>query len=199
MRSKVIDLGRLNDPAQRRLLAEAVFIADRAESDNVRQDSDDDPAALASAVDAVLDEAAELIAGVDMTTLPPEVAQACALIVAAETAVDALLESMGIYDPDDDESSEPDDGRSKDVDTQQPTKSVGERQSRDAQQDTDSVVERPSPLSAATYSPHKSDAQRSTPAVGERPSKPLGRRDIDVMLRRSRDNLLTIKREGKKL
>jgi hypothetical protein len=32
VRSQVIDLGRLNDPEQRRLLAEAVFLADTADS-----------------------------------------------------------------------------------------------------------------------------------------------------------------------
>lgn len=49
----------------------------------------------------------------------------------------------------------------------------------------------------------KNDAQRSTSdeksPVGEHPSTPRGRRAIDLMLRRSRDNLLTIKKEGKKL
>jgi phage head maturation protease len=34
VRSKVIDLGRLHDPEQRKLLAEAVFIADAAENDD---------------------------------------------------------------------------------------------------------------------------------------------------------------------
>jgi Escherichia/Staphylococcus phage prohead protease len=38
MRSKIIDLGRLNEPSQRRLLAEAVFMADLAESDRSLED-----------------------------------------------------------------------------------------------------------------------------------------------------------------
>ncbi|MGE2733841.1 HK97 family phage prohead protease [Mycolicibacterium vaccae] len=99
--AKVIDLGRLNDPEQRKLLAEAVFIADAAS----QQDS------------------------------------------------------------------------------QRATPVVGERQ----------------PDEKAPDAPDEDDAQRSTSSVGERPSQPRGRRPIDVMLRRSRDNLLTIKREGKNL
>jgi uncharacterized protein len=37
MRSKVIDLGRLDDPEQRQLLAQAVFLADMAETDAAQQ------------------------------------------------------------------------------------------------------------------------------------------------------------------
>lgn len=96
MRSQVIDLGRLNDPEQRKLLAQAVFIADAAEQDD------------------------------------------------------------------------------------------------DAQRDTDQVVERPD-------IDHTSDAQRSTAPVGERPSTKRGMRALDVMVRKSRDVLLNIDKEGKKL
>ncbi|AZF98744.1 capsid maturation protease [Gordonia phage Manasvini] len=95
MRSQVIDLGRLNDPEQRKLLAQAVFIADAAEQDD------------------------------------------------------------------------------------------------DAQRDTSEVVERPDV-------DHTSDAQRSTAPVGERPSK-RGMRAVDLMVRKSRDVLLNIDKEGKKL
>ncbi|WP_043367547.1 HK97 family phage prohead protease [Mycolicibacterium conceptionense] len=42
MRSKVIDLGRLHDPEQRKLLAEAVFIADAASQDETAQRDTDD-------------------------------------------------------------------------------------------------------------------------------------------------------------
>lgn len=43
VRSKVIDLGRLNDPEQRKLLAEAVFIADMASQDeSAQRDTTDD-------------------------------------------------------------------------------------------------------------------------------------------------------------
>lgn len=56
---------------------------------------------------------------------------------------------------------------------------------------------------AAVERPESSDdaqrATRSPEPVGEHPSTPRGRRPIDLMLRRSRDNLLTIKSEGKKL
>lgn len=176
VRSKVIDLGRLSDPSHRKLLARAVFIADEAATtdDASRADSDDDASALASGLDAVLDQASSLLDGVDMSGLPPEVAQACALITAAEAASDALLEAMGIDDPDDDEAGE---GRSKDVDAQQSTgrRPVGER-------------------------PPQSDAQRSTgdeeSPVGEHPSKPRNLTDMQLRLRNQRDRLLTLRAIG---
>jgi hypothetical protein len=58
------------------------------------------PASLAQAVDATLDEAMGLLAGLDTSTLPAEVAQAIALLVAADNAVDELLTVMGLADPD---------------------------------------------------------------------------------------------------
>lgn len=45
MRSKVIDLGRLHDPEQRKLLAEAVFIADAvSQDDDAQRDAGEKPA-----------------------------------------------------------------------------------------------------------------------------------------------------------
>lgn len=64
-------------------------------------DTDEDPNALASAIDATLDEAIKLLATVDVTSLPPDVQQALALINAAEVASDQLLEVLGLPDPDD--------------------------------------------------------------------------------------------------
>lgn len=51
MRSKVIDLGRLHDPEQRKLLAEAVFIADAASQDETAQRDADDEHEESSAVE----------------------------------------------------------------------------------------------------------------------------------------------------
>jgi hypothetical protein len=76
------------------------FKAAAGDTDTGDTDTDDDPAALAAALDAVLDEAAELVAGIDVSKLPPEVAQAVALITAAESAADELMEAMGLYDAD---------------------------------------------------------------------------------------------------
>ena len=64
-------------------------------------------------------------------------------------------------------------------------------QDDDAQRDTTEVVERPDVA-------HTSDAQRSTTPVGERPSK-RGMRAVDLMVRKSRDVLLNIDKEGKTL
>lgn len=94
----------------------------RAESD-----TDDDPAALAGAVDAALDQAADLIEGKDLSELAPDVAQALNLLIAAGVSADALLEAMGIDDPDDDDdagetdSAAPPGSVRKDVDAPQPT------------------------------------------------------------------------------
>lgn len=71
------------------------------------EDDDTDPGALAQAVDASLDEALELLATVDASTLPAEVQQALALVQAADVAVDELLDALGVVDPDEDGSSEP--------------------------------------------------------------------------------------------
>jgi uncharacterized protein len=187
VRSKVIDLGRLNEPGQRDFLARALFIADAAESQPEVRDADDDPASLMGGLDAILDQASGLVADVDLSSLPPEVAQALSLIAAAETASDALMEAMGIYDPDEADES----GRSTRPGRAATHRTVGEHPPKDDAQRVAAPV--------ADEHPSKNDAQQSTSAVGERPSKPLGRRDVDVLLRRSRDNLLTIKREGKKL
>lgn len=69
-----------------------------------RKDADtedqSDPAALIAGVDAAIDQAIDLFAAVDATTLPAEVQQAIALIQAADATVDELLESLGIPDPD---------------------------------------------------------------------------------------------------
>lgn len=44
VRSKVIDLGRLHDPEQRKLLATAVFLADTAEQEDAQRSAGDEPA-----------------------------------------------------------------------------------------------------------------------------------------------------------
>lgn len=67
-----------------------------------RKDAGDDPATLAAAVDASLDQAVALLDGVDLTLLPDEVQQALALVQAAEAASDDLMDALGLYDPLDD-------------------------------------------------------------------------------------------------
>jgi hypothetical protein len=71
-----------------------------------RKDADtedaSDPVALISAVDAAIDEAIDLFAAVDLTSLPAEVQQAIALVQAADATVDELLDALGIPDPDED-------------------------------------------------------------------------------------------------
>lgn len=74
-----------------------------------RKDADteqaDDPGALAQGVDAAIDEAIDLFAQVDATTLPEPVQQAIALIQGADATVDQLLAVLGVADPDDGDST----------------------------------------------------------------------------------------------
>jgi hypothetical protein len=196
VRSKIIDLGRLKEPGQRELLARAVFMADRAEAESgvgagPARDADEDPAALVGALDATLDQASALITSVDLSTLPAPVAQACALIVAAETIADSLMDAMGVYDPDDDDdeagnSADGDSGRSKDLDGKRPSKIDVPR----------STGHRP-----AGEHPSKSDAPQSTaaPAAGEHPSKPRSIGSRDLRLRNQRDRLLTLRNIGERV
>lgn len=74
---------------------------------------DDDPGALASGVDAAIDEAIDLFATVDTTELPEAVAQGIALIQAADSTVDHLLAVLGVPDPDQGDDDDADDGRSR--------------------------------------------------------------------------------------
>jgi hypothetical protein len=71
---------------------------------SVRKDADtetaDDPGILAQGVDAAIDEAIDLLAQVDVTTLPEPVQQAIALITSADATVDELLAALGVADPD---------------------------------------------------------------------------------------------------
>lgn len=64
-------------------------------------DPDDDVTKLLQGVDAALDEAGELLAGVDTSTLPEPVQQALGLVTTAEETLDQVLEGLGIPDPDD--------------------------------------------------------------------------------------------------
>lgn len=74
--------------------------ADRTKAADTEDDAD--PAALAQATDASLDQAIALLAGIDTTTLPAEVQQAIALVQAADATVDELLDALGLPDPDED-------------------------------------------------------------------------------------------------
>jgi hypothetical protein len=71
-------------------------------------DADDNINDVIAALDAILDQASALIQGVDLSTLPVDIGQACGLVVAAELVVDSLMGMLGIYDPDDAETAEPD-------------------------------------------------------------------------------------------
>jgi hypothetical protein len=78
-----------------------------ATADSTKAASEDvaDPATLAAAIDAAIDEATNLLAQVDTTTLPAEVQQAIALIQAADASADELLDALGVPDPDEDSAA----------------------------------------------------------------------------------------------
>lgn len=65
-----------------------------------QRDEPDDVSTLAGAVDAALDQAADLMADVDLSTRSEQEQQAWALVGAAGVAADALLDTMGLPDPD---------------------------------------------------------------------------------------------------
>jgi hypothetical protein len=70
-------------------------------ADDTSGDTEDEsPDQAIAAVDAVIDQAIALLDGVDLTTLPDEVQQALALLMAADETVDELMEDEGIPDPD---------------------------------------------------------------------------------------------------
>lgn len=78
-----------------------------------------DPAQLAQAVDAALDEGWNLISGEDQSGLPEPFQQALGCFAAAWTAAGQLLEAMNVDDPDKDNAQETTssaDGKSVDAD-----------------------------------------------------------------------------------
>ena len=70
----------------------------------VLADGDDNANTLIQALDAVLDEACDLVQNVAPEGLPEEVAQAIAMLFGAESIVDDLMDLMGLYDADDDDA-----------------------------------------------------------------------------------------------
>lgn len=199
VRSKVIDLGRLGDPAQRNLLARAVFMADRLEAEPESQRAEDTPmdedqiGTLAGSLDATLDQALQLIGGVDPSTLPPDVAQGHALIAAAGAISDQLLDELGVYDPDDADDNEPDSGDSGRSSAQRPARAAGKRPlAVDAQQPAEQ---------AGTHPPE--DVQQTTGpsgSVGKRQSNPIPKRmsSNDLRLRNQRSRLMTFRDIGER-
>jgi HK97 family phage prohead protease len=105
--SMLRDLRQMPAPVQReamRLATASVFsvrkrLATRALRD-VATDPDEDVNALATAIDAALDEGNNLVQGVDLASLPEPVVQALGIFAAAEVTADELMEAMGLYDAD---------------------------------------------------------------------------------------------------
>ena len=97
----VADADEDEDPALQVYTAGAKLPLRRKDADT---SSDDDPGQLAQAVDAALDQAIDLFASVDATTLPAAVQQAISLIHAADASVDQLLAVLHVPDPDPDET-----------------------------------------------------------------------------------------------
>lgn len=103
--------GKLSDDDARDalvLLLDAQDETERTMTDETRQpaDADEDVPSLALAIDAALDAALACAVGVDVTTWPAECQQMWASVVAAETAVDELLDTLGVADPDDQDTGE---------------------------------------------------------------------------------------------
>jgi Escherichia/Staphylococcus phage prohead protease len=188
VRSKVIDLGKLHQPEQRKLLARAVFMADALEAEPEGQRAVDTPidttdpdkiAALAGSLDATLDQASELVGTLDLESIDPVAAQVCNLVQAAETVADELLEALGVYDPDDDQSSEDDDGRSG-----QPVTEQADQHPTGEQRTTGTAGE------------HSDNGQRATSSAGEHHSNPRALTEMQLRLMNQRDRLLHLRAIG---
>jgi phage head maturation protease len=186
---RVIDLGKLGQPETRKQLARAVFMADRLEAaggngqpvrDTPKRDSKE-PGELAGSLDAILDQANALLAGQDTSELPDNVAQAVSLIQGAGGVSDDLLDSLGVYDPDDeaDDDENASDGR----DGQQPTETAGAHPEAEQQ--------------ATSGQAGTQNGQRATATAGEHQPIPRGSRAIDLMVGKSRDVLLSIQARQK--
>jgi hypothetical protein len=74
---------------------------DNVETKALLDDDVVDPAKIIAGIDAILDQAQELVLNVDRTACPPEVTQALDMVFGVSPAVDQLMEALGIYDPDD--------------------------------------------------------------------------------------------------
>ena len=81
-------------------------VAEEGVTEEERSYSEGDIPTLISSLDAVLDEAFDLVTDVDEKELPEPVAQALDLLRGGHTIVGQLMEAAGIYDPDADESGE---------------------------------------------------------------------------------------------
>ncbi|RAV17507.1 hypothetical protein DQP57_00335 [Mycobacterium colombiense] len=82
-------------------------------SDGANKSTDDvetkdvDAHQVVAGLDAIIDEAVDLSATADRSTLPEPVGQALDLLVGAKEAVASLMEMLGIFDPDGDKSVDP--------------------------------------------------------------------------------------------
>ena len=110
------------------------------------EDEPADPGALATAIDAALDEATTLLEGLDLESLPAGVQQAIALLQAAEIAADELLDALGVPDPDEDGSSDP-----APVDAAAPAKAAAPAETKAADDDELQNRVRALSLSASAY------------------------------------------------
>lgn len=116
----------------------AVKAADAVEVKVLLDDEMIDPLRVLAGVDAILDQAQELVLNVDRVSLPPEVTQALDMLFGVGPAVDELLEAMGVHDPDDsedetssDEAGEPQDSAEKSADAADITSAVSTDDSAD--------------------------------------------------------------------
>lgn len=71
-----------------------------------KKDGGPDPVALVQATDAALDEATDLLADIDTTSLDPKLQQAIALVYAAGESIDEVLDALGLPDPDEPDSGD---------------------------------------------------------------------------------------------
>lgn len=101
-------------PVTPEMLNEAAAMTEAMTKAALLDDEMVDPGQVLAGIDAILDQAQALVVDVDREALPPEVTQALDMLFGVGPTVDELLEAMGVYDPDDNETSSGDAGEVED-------------------------------------------------------------------------------------
>ena len=94
---------------------------------STQMDGDEDLGTLAQAADAAVDEAMNLISGLNIEDLDPDLQQALALVEAADAALDSLLVVLGVPDADEDTEDDPADGGNRSTEPAKATRTEENR------------------------------------------------------------------------
>jgi HK97 family phage prohead protease len=100
------ELDRLPAGAQRAALSKLLAVRGTPTRALTGPDADESPTLMIQSLDALLDQAVALFAGVDAASLPAEIGQGIAVVNGAEALVDLVMDLLGIYDADDNDADD---------------------------------------------------------------------------------------------